>query len=297
MNSLRLRADLTLVLISFIWGATFVVVKDALSDVSTLLFLALRFSFAALLLFAVFRSRLAAQLDRRSLAGGVLCGALLFFGYAFQTAGLRFTTASRSAFLTGLYVVLVPLVGALLGRCWPRRIEIAAVLSATVGTGMMTSGQLGLELNAGEWLTIACAFAFAAHIVAVAHWSTRINFEWLTMLQVGGVAVFSLASFSWIEPPHVSWTPRLLLALVATGALATALSFSMYTWAQRHTTATRAALIFASEPVFAGLTAWALAGESWTRWSLAGAALILAGILLVELKPVKTGGPLRGEPA
>lgn len=285
MNSLRLRADLTLLLISFIWGATFVVVKDALHDVSTLLFLALRFSFAAALLFAVFRSRLLAPLDGRSLAGGALCGALLFLGYAFQTAGLRFTTASRSAFLTGLYVVLVPLLGALLGRKWPRRAEMAAVLIATLGTGLMTSGQLGLELNAGEWLTIACAFAFAAHIVAVAHWTARINYEWLTMLQVAGVALLSLATFSWIEVPYVSWTPRLLLALLATGALATALSFSMYTWAQRHTTATRAALIFASEPVFAGLTAWVVAGEIWTAWSLAGAALILAGILLVELRP------------
>lgn len=282
-----LRADLTLVAISFIWGATFVIVKDALNDVSTLLFLSLRFSFATVLLFAVFRRHLLAPLDRRSLLGGAMCGVFLFLGYAFQTAGLRFTTASRSAFITGLYIVIVPLIAAVLARRLPRALEIAAIAAATGGTALLTSNAAGFDLNAGDLMTLVCAFAFSAHIVAVAHWTHRMNYEWLTLLQVGAVAAWSLATFGWIETPHIEWTPRLLFALAATGALATALSFSLYTWAQRHTTATRAALIFALEPVFAGLVAWLYAGEAWSRRSLAGAALILAGILLVELKPTR----------
>jgi drug/metabolite transporter (DMT)-like permease len=281
------RADLTLVAISFIWGATFVIVKDALADVSTLLFLALRFSFAAALLFLVFRRHLRAPLDGRSWWGGALCGTFLFLGYAFQTAGLRYTSASRSAFITGLYIVLVPLLASALARRVPRWLEMLAVSAAMGGTALLTSTAAGFDLNTGDLMTLVCAFAFSAHIVAVAHWTHRINYEWLTVLQVGAVALWSLSTFGWLEVPEVRWTPRLFFALAATGALATALSFSLYTWAQRHTTATRAALIFALEPVFAGLVAWAWAGEAWTGRSLAGAALILTAILLVELKPAR----------
>lgn len=279
-----LRADLTLVAISFIWGATFVIVKDALADVSTLLFLSLRFSFATVLLFAVFRRHVRAPLDRRSFQGGLLCGTFLFLGYGFQTAGLRFTSASRSAFITGLYIVIVPLLAALLARRAPRRLELAAVAAAVTGTALLTSSAAGFGVNAGDLMTLVCAFAFSAHIVAVAHWTHKMDHGWLSLLQVGAVAAGSLATFGWLETPHIQWTPRLLFALAATGMLATALSFSLYTWAQRHTTATRAALIFALEPVFAGLVAWLYAGEAWTGRSLAGAALILTAILLVELK-------------
>lgn len=285
MNAVRLRAELSLVSIAFIWGATFVVVKDALHDVSTLLFLALRFSFATLLLLVVFRRRLSAEPDRRSLLGGILCGAFLFIGYALQTAGLRYTTASNSAFITGLYVVLVPMLGALIARAMPRGVELTAAAAAMTGIGLMTWTDASAQLNPGDLMTAGSAVAFAAHIVAVAHWSHRMNYEWLTVLQVAMVGAFSLASFGWAEVPYISWTPRLVSALLITSALATALSFSLYTKAQRHTSAARAALIFALEPVFAGLVAWIFAGEQWTAISLCGAALVLFGILLVEMKP------------
>jgi drug/metabolite transporter (DMT)-like permease len=283
--STRLRAELTLILIALIWGSTFVVVKAALADASTLAFLAVRFSFASLLLFLVFRSRLAATVpSRTSWLGGAVCGAFLFVGYALQTAGLRYTTASNSAFLTGLYVVLVPLLASLHARKRVGWREWSACALAFAGTALMTGLGLG-ALNRGDLLTIGCAVAFSAHIVAVAHWSGRINYEWLTVLQVAGVAALSIAAFWWAETPMIHWTPRLLAALLVTAALATALSFSLYTWAQRHTTATRAALLFALEPVFAGVVAWIFAGERWTALSLGGAGLILASIVLAELKP------------
>lgn len=283
--SVRLRAELTLILIALIWGSTFVVVKSALADASTLAFLAFRFSFASLLLFLVFRSRLAAAVpSRTSWLGGAVCGVFLFVGYAMQTAGLRYTSASNSAFLTGLYVVLVPLFASIHARRRVGWMECATCALAFLGTALMTGLGLG-PLNRGDLLTIGCAAAFSAHMVAVAHWSGRINYEWLTVLQVAGVAALSLTTFWWAEPLVINWTPRLLAALLVTAALATSLSFSLYTWAQRHTTATRAALLFALEPVFAGLVAWLFAGERWTALSLAGAALILASIVLAELKP------------
>lgn len=283
--SLRLRAELVLILIALIWGAMFVVVKSALADASTLTFLAIRFSLATLFLFLVYRTRLTSVIPRgRAWLGGAVCGVFLFIGFALQTAGLRSTSASNSAFLTGLYVVLVPVFASIYERKRVGWVEWSACALAFAGTALMTG--LGLApLNHGDLLTIGCAAAFSAHIVAVAHWSGRINYEWLTMLQVAGVALLSLSTFWWAETPAINWTPRLIAALLVTSALATALCFALYTWAQRHTTATRAALLFALEPVFAGLVAWAFAGERWTIFSLAGAGLILASIVMAELKP------------
>ncbi len=283
----RLRAELALASVAFLWGATFVVVKGALEDVSTFLFLALRFSLASLLLAFWLRARL----FRRSPVawfGGALCGLLLFLGYALQTAGLRWTTASNSAFITGLYVVLVPLLASLVYRIRPRAMELAGAALAAAGTAFL-SGGLPADWNRGDLLTAGCAVAFAGHILAVERYSRRMDFERLSLMQIASVAVLSWAA-AWIEPARIAWTPRLLWALATTSVLATALSFVLYTWAQGQTSAARAALIFALEPVFAGVVAWAAAGERWTAATLAGAALILAAIVLVELKPAAAAG-------
>lgn len=285
MSGVRPRAELTLAGISLIWGGSFVVVKAALADSSTLAFISMRFIIASALLALVFRPALSSgRPSRKGWTAGGVCALFLFLGFAFQTAGLRFTSASNSAFLTGLYVVLVPLLSSALHRKAVRGLEWAACVLALAGTGLMTGAGSG-GLNTGDLLTIVSAAAFSAHMVAVAHWSTKLSYEWLTTIQVAGVAILSLASFWWIEEPFVRWTPGLAGALALTAVLATALSFSLYTWAQRHTTATRAALLFALEPVFAGLFGWAVAGDRWTPIALLGAGLILSSILLAELRP------------
>jgi drug/metabolite transporter (DMT)-like permease len=285
-------ADLALVLVAFLWGFSFVVVKSALDDVSTLLFLALRFSLATLVLFAFFRLRgFAWRGEKRMWQGGAFCGFLLFAGYALQTAGLRTTSASKSAFLTGLYIILVPLLSSLVYRYVPGPAEWLGVLAAAAGTALLSlAPSQGWRLSGGDLLTIGCAFAFAAHILAVENWSRRMRHELLSLWQLAGVAVFSLSTFAWLETPRVVWSGKLWSALLLTAVLATAVSFALYTWAQKHTTATRAALIFALEPVFAGLAGWMLAGESWTARSLGGAALILGGIVLAGLKPWSRAG-------
>jgi len=284
----RLRAEFALASVAFLWGATFVVVKGALDDISTFLFLAIRFSLASLLLAFWLRARL----FRRSPVawrGGALCGVLLFLGYALQTTGLHWTTASNSAFITGLYVVLVPLLASLVYRLRPRMLELAGAALAAAGTALL-SGGLPADWNRGDLLTAGCAVAFAAHILAVERYSRRMDFERLSLMQIVSVAVLSWAAAAWIEPARIVWTPRLVWALATTSVLATALSFVLYTWAQGQTSAARAALIFALEPVFAGVVAWAAAGERWTAATLAGAALILAAIVLVELKPPAAAG-------
>jgi len=288
-DSRHVRAELAIAGVSFLWGATFIIVKNSLNDASTLVFLSIRFTMATVLLLLVLRNRLnrKGQSDWR---GGLLCGFFLFLGYALQTEGLRVTTASNSAFITGLYVVLVPLLSSLVNRSKPRPVEMAGAGAAIIGTALMTSVDVGMRLNTGDLLTAACALAFAGHILSVAHYSRVMDYERLSLYQVGGVALFSWLGTSFLEPMRVVWTGRLWFGLLSTAVFATALSFLLYTWAQKHTTATRSALIFALEPVFAGLTAWIVAGEAWTARSLTGGALILAGIVLVELKPPRPVG-------
>ncbi len=273
-----------------IWGATFVTVKQALADVSTILFLALRFALAAGALALALRGRYGAFLERpRAVTSGVFAGFFLFAGYAFQTAGLRYTTPSKSAFITGLSIVLVPLVASLVYKRAPRIAEGFGVMVAAAGMGLLTLEDLSLRVGYGDLLTLCCAVAFAVHIVAVGHFSQRFGFEGLSVVQITSAAVFSMATFWWIETPQIRWTTSLLIALAVTGLLATALAFTVQAWAQKHTTATRTALIFALEPVFAWITSYIVAGETLSNQAVTGAILILAGIVLVELKPLPGG--------
>jgi drug/metabolite transporter (DMT)-like permease len=290
-STLSLRADLCLLLVALIWGATFVVVKDALRDASVFAFLFLRFALAAVLLSFFFRTRRSEPARRHPAPwrGGLLCGLLLFAGFALQTAGLRHTSASKSAFLTGLYIVLVPFFHSLVNKSVPRWAELAGIAAATAGTALLSLSGEGWSWNRGDTWTVLCAVAFALQIMALDYWSKRMSVERLSVMQIGCVALFSLLGAGLFETPRVVWSGRLLLALVVTAVFATSLSFTLQTWAQRHTPPTRAALIFASEPMFAGLTGWLAAGEVWTGRMAAGAALILAGILMVELKPGQSG--------
>jgi drug/metabolite transporter (DMT)-like permease len=281
----RLRADLLLVFVCFIWGSTFVVVKDALNDSSTLLFLTLRFILAAVALVLIFSRKTARRAFRvgPALAAGLLTGAFLFLAYALQTIGLRYTTPSKSAFLTGLSVVMVPVFAAVFERKKPGLAEVLGIAVATAGMGLMTLRPGTLTMEKGDLVTVGCAVAFAVQILLVGHYVPKFGFQVLTLAQVTTAAVLGLGSFWWIETPQVRWTPGLISAIAITGLLATAFCFSAQAWAQQHTTPTHTALILALEPVCAWLTAFAVSGELLSLRATLGAALILSGVLLVEL--------------
>ena len=281
-----IKADLSLVFIACVWGATFVLVKTALNDVSTLLFLTLRFSLAAAALAIVFRRdlRLTPELTY-SIKAGILAGFCLFSGYVLQTFGLKFTSASKAAFLTGLYIPLVPVLGALVYRKTPGASEVAGVIAAAIGMGLMTVQKDALRIGLGDLLVIGCAVAFAFHILVLGHFTKQANLGILSLTQIATGAVMGGLTCWWAEPARVRWTSNVWIALLVTSLLATALAFALQTWAQRHTSATRTALIFALEPVFAWATSYFLAGEVLSPRAMAGAALILGGLLIVELKP------------
>jgi len=289
---LRWRADLALVFVCLVWGATFVLVKEALADVSTLLFLAVRFTLAAAALGLVFLRPIRNAGNRaHAVRGGVIAGFFLFAGYVLQTFGLKLTSASKAAFITALYIPLVPVLSAFFHRKAPQSAESTGVLMAAVGMGLMTAHRNLLEVSLGDVLVAGCAVAFAVHIVVLGHFARAADTGTLAVTQIATCALLAAALFWWAEPMRVRWSGRVWLALGVTSLLATALAFSLQTWAQRYSSATRTALLFAMEPVFAWVTSWLVAGETLTGRTLGGAALILSGIVLAELKPF--GAPAR----
>ena len=286
----RRAAEGTLVLNTIVWGATFVLVKSALLHVSPLLFLALRFSLATLALLAMFRGAAwptgEGRRSWRAVGAGALAGVFLFSGYLLQTLGLRLTTAPRSAFLTGLTSIAVPLLAALVYRVRPQISEVAGVVVATAGLGLMTLKGAAGSMSLGDLLTLLCAFGFAAYIVALGHFTGHMSFELLSVAQVGVAALLSLSLFWWVESPRVEWRPAVVWAILITGLLATALAFTIQAWAQQYTSSTRTALIYMLEPVVAWITSYCIAGEGLSGRAAAGAALILGGVVLVEVKPL-----------
>jgi drug/metabolite transporter (DMT)-like permease len=287
----RWRADLALTLVAIVWGATFVMVQQALHEISTMYFLALRFGLASALMAGLFLpafQQMPAAALWRGLRGGAVAGGFLASGYALQTFGLKYTSAGNSGFLTGLNVVLVPVIGAAVFRRWPQARELLGVAVAVAGLATRTApidgGFSFIRFNRGDLLTIGCAVAFAAHLLVLGYFSQRERFEAVATGQIACVAVLSTISLS-IEAPKAIWSPAVVSALLVTAILGTAVAFATQTWAQQFTTATRTALIFALEPVVTLATAVLTGGERLTAAAVLGGALILAGIVTVEIKP------------
>jgi drug/metabolite transporter (DMT)-like permease len=183
---------------------------------------------------------------------------------------------------------MVPLLAALVYKSRPQISEVVGVLVALAGLGLMTlQGEIG-AMSRGDLLTLLCAVAFAAHIVTVGHFSEKMSFEILSVTQIGAAAVLASSLFWWAETPHVEWRAAVVYAILITGLLATALAFTVQAWALRYTTSSRAALIYMLEPVIAWVTSYFLAGEGLSGRAAAGAALILSGVAVVEMKPLNS---------
>ncbi len=286
--SRRLKADLALGLCTLLWGATFVIVKNALADASVFGFMAARFLLAAVLMAVLFRFALS-RLTRAEIWAGAQIGFFMFTGYAFQTWGLVSTTPSKAAFITGSGVVLVPVLMALF---WGRRVNHwvwAGAIAAMVGLYYLTVPPGGIVyLNRGDLLVFVCAVMFALHIIFVGRYSSQHSVAALSFLQVATTAALTLVALPLLvatrwEPLRLHWNVQLIAAVLITAVLATAVAFSVQVWSQQYTTPTHTAIIFSLEPVFAALTSYVVLRERLGRRALFGAALILAGILLAEL--------------
>jgi drug/metabolite transporter (DMT)-like permease len=284
----HLRAELSLAGVTIIWGTTFVLVKAALEDVSPILFLAIRFALAAIVLLILYRATHSSlRLFRHPKAGvaGLLAGACLALGYLFQTVGLQYTSPSKSAFITSLCVVLVPLLSLIVYRSVPGVGEILAIGVAMSGMWLLTAPETGTGWNAGDLLTLAAATAFAAHVLVLARYAPVIGFAPISLLQVCGAAAAFAGTFFWLERPRIILSPAVIAAILITAVFCTALAFTIQAWAQQQTTASRTALIFALEPISAAATSYMILGEILSRSAAAGAALILAAVVWVEVRP------------
>jgi len=284
-----LKAHALLVLITFIWGATFVIVKNAVErDATPLVFNLVRMALATLVLGVVFYRDIR-QISRPALIAGALSGIFLWLGYEFQTTGLRLTTPSKSAFITGLSVILVPL---LLMLFWGRKTTTwtaVGVLAAFAGLFLLSvpASESGLgnwaSVNRGDLLTLGCALSFGFQIIFLGRATERHPFEQIGFLQISTAAVLMAITAPLLEKPQIIWSPRVIWALVLTSLLATAAAFTIQAWAQRFVSPTQTALILSLEPVFAWITSYVVLGERLGLRAGVGALLILLGVLISEL--------------
>jgi drug/metabolite transporter (DMT)-like permease len=278
-----LQADMALVLITFVWGSTFTVVKQSLENASPILFVTMRFWIATLVCIAFMPGHFR-KINRRTWCHGVVLSLILFGGFVFQTLGLRNTNPSYSAFITSLSVLLVPLLGFLLFHHRPRPQTLAGVILATIGLFLLLAHLSRLTMGSGDFLTLICAVLFGLHILLLGRFVAVSDYRQLLLLQLAGTAILSSIAVPLFEVPVLNLNPRLVLALAVTGLLATAFALYVQARAQRLTTANHAALIFSLEPFFAALFAFWILGQVLTLREWFGGILVLAGILVSELQ-------------
>jgi drug/metabolite transporter (DMT)-like permease len=286
--SMRLRADLALLLVTVVWGSSFVVVKNVVRDAPPLAFVFFRFLLATLVCFL-----LALRRPRTPglLRDGAIIGSLLAGGMVFQVLGQVQTSASKAAFLTGLSVVLVPFAAYSRTRSLPSLENTIGITLAAAGFVLLTFPREAEPFNRGDLLVFFCGVVFAFYIVELAVRAGAHDASWLTVVQLAVVTVVAgvlssifRAAGSAVELRPIVWGGTFLAGILYLGTIGTVGTFFTQTWAQRHMSATHAAIIFALEPVWAALLAAWLLNERLGvsgRW---GGALVLAGIVVSELR-------------
>jgi drug/metabolite transporter (DMT)-like permease len=273
----------------FFWGVTFVVVKNALVDISVFGYMAARFILGGLPMIWFYRKDLR-NLTRGEAWAGIQIGLFMFGGYSFQTAGIALTTPSKAAFITGVSVVLVPVFLALF---WRWKISVwswGGAAASAVGLYFLTVPKQGLtDLNRGDLMVMVCAVLYAFQIIFISRYTGKYSLGALSCMQVilagvlSTVAVPILNVTRW-EPFFVRYTFQMEFGVIVTAIFTTALAYPLLVWGQRHTTATNTALILTFEPVFAAITSYFVLHERLGARALSGALLILGGIVIGEIK-------------
>ncbi|HKY72253.1 MAG TPA: DMT family transporter [Nitrospira sp.] len=266
---------LALLLTTFIWGATFPATKAALEQIPPLSFLALRFLLGTVLIAAWFVvAGYRWQRHQGILQAGSIATVFLFFGYALQTVGLYYTSASNSAFLTALYVVIVPIM--------LRRFDVRVVTATVIATaGLWLLVKPSTTMNLGDVMTIGCAIAFAGHIVCLERYTRLFDAPSLLLWQMIAMTGLFFPMMAWEQAPAQAFalSPALLIGLTVTGVFATG-AFAVQMWAQQLIPAQQVALIFASEPAYAAWLSWYFLGETLDVQSWIGSGLILTAVLI-----------------
>lgn len=287
----QLKADLSIFSITVIWGSSFIIMKNISEDIPAYAYLAMRFSVAAIILTCIFYKHLKG-ITLRSIIRGSLIGLLLYLGMMLQVLGLKTTSASNSAFITGLNVIMVPIISVLLLKKKPPINAIIGVFLASVGLFLLTGFQGNWII--GDTLTLACALCFALQIIFIDKFASDMDIYHLALIGVASAAVFYLItwagiSFTSVNMHSIVFDSKVIITILYTGALGTAFGYGVQTIAQKYTTPTRTALILTCEPVFGAVFALLVPDiygktESLTIQTILGSLLILSGMLITELR-------------
>ena len=281
MNNQKLAARISLVMSALIWGITFVMVKDALNDVGPFYFAALRFAIACIITILVI-NRSIINLTPVEIIGGLICGFFLFAAYAFQNFGLIITTASKSAFITSISVLLVPVILQLFSMQAIKKSVWLAVIIASFGLFLLLNPGGG-GINWGDILTFGCALGFAIHIIVQDIFVKKgVDILRFFLVQACAVCVLSAINGFIFEPEAIIWSNRLWSALLVTGILASFVAIIFMIWAQKILNPSETAIIFSLEPVFAALFAAAFAGEILGPWGWIGGGFVVIAVALSE---------------
>ncbi len=285
-----------LLFVTLIWGATFVIVKSALKDISPLFFISVRFLFATVILlpfvFKIFKS-----FNKQVLLEGVLLGLIYFAGFASQTMGLKYTTATKSAFITGTFVIFTPFFQIFFEKRPPRKEVVLGILLSITGLIFLTSkgnsllgifSEISGNFGIGDMLTILCAIFFALYIVYLDIVSKKNDYKPLVFLQIAITGVCGLLfSFLFtglkIESMQFTFSNSLLFAVLYTSILATVLTTTLQTKYQKFVTPSVAGIVLSFEPIFAALCAFFVLNEKISNFGLIGCVLIFAGLLVSEM--------------
>jgi drug/metabolite transporter (DMT)-like permease len=285
-----------LVLTTLLWGLTFVVIKLSLADVSPLLFVSLRFTLASLILLP-FMFGLFKTFTKEILIGGVILGLLNFAGFATQTIGLEFTSATKSGFITGTFVIFTPILQLIIEKRIPRKENVLGILLVLLGLAFLASKgnslfdifmELGKNFNIGDFFTLLCAIVFAAYIVYLDIISHKIDYKVLVFIQIiitgicGWLFTYFL-SVSGLEKFNFQLNGTVAFGIVYTALFATVIATTLQTKYQKYVTPTKAAIIFSLEPIFAATFAFFVINERVSNFGFIGCIFIFTGLLVSEL--------------
>ena len=278
----KLIAKICLIITTALWGITFITVKEALNDAPPYAFSSLRFLIAAICNFFIIVNQFK-LFKKIEIFGGIFCGILLHAVYTFQNYGLQLTSASNSAFITGISILIVPFILWFYFKKLIKTRTWISVLIAIIGLFLLINPKSG-EINLGDIITFGCSVAFAAHIVAQDRYMKNdLNMMRFFFIQLLTVTLFSFFSHLIIDIKPIIWSERLISALLITGIFATFIAIGMMVWAQKLLTPTQTAVIFAMEPVFAATYAWYAVGELLTLTSWIGGILIICAVIWAEM--------------
>ncbi|PIY31226.1 MAG: multidrug DMT transporter permease [Candidatus Infernicultor aquiphilus] len=277
-----IQAEIYLLGIVVIWGSTFAIIKGILDQIMPFTFLAYRFFWAAFILGLIFWKRLK-NIDKIILGKGFLIGIFLFLGFTFQTVGLKYTTATKAGFITGLSVILVPIISHFFIREKISKNSIIGVILAVIGLWFLNYNS-SFIFNFGDFLVLLCAVSFAMHIISVGLYARKVDYVLLVMVQLTTAFVLSFLMALFFERPgiHLYYPSGVWWSIILTGIFATALAFYMQNKFQRYSTATKTAIIFSGEPIFGAIFAYLLLGEKVGLIAWIGGLLIIFGMIISQ---------------